>query len=230
MKLHPLFAVAAGLAGLATAPQAATVTYSIDPAQSSLRMTANYSNIPLTEQAAGSLTDSYSGTITGDLVGSTITFAGSSAIVANLHPSAPFAPTPSVAGSVDNYGGNVLTATIAFRSIVLDIASGTATHGSATTAPLSFTSGHADYDAVSLGVGVGTINLIGQSAANAAVGAVTIVTSGSTETLTIPVSITYPGDVTALFEGQIVAVRTVPEPASLAFGALGLAALLRRRR
>ena len=208
-------------------------TYTIDPARSSLTLAATYSVFAMSEQAAGSLIDSYNGTITGDLVGGTLTFSGGSAVMALLHPGAGsgFDPNPGTGGT-DNYGGQIpaIGATLAFRSIGFDLLSGNVVSGTPSTAPLEFFSGHADYFAPPLVPTDGTVDLIGESVANTSALNATLFTSGSVETLTIPITIIYPGDLTATFTGQLVAVRNIPEPTSLMLGAMGLAAGFRRRR
>lgn len=231
--LSPLFLTAVSLMALAGISRGALVTYTIDPARSSLTMAAAYSTFDITAQTAGSLIDSYNGSITGDLVGGTLTFSGGSTIIALLNPvaGAGFAPLPGT-GGIDNYGGEIqaIGATLSFRSINFDLLSGDVVSGTPSTAPLEFTSGHADYFAPPLVPPNGTVDFIGETAANTSALNATLLSDGSVETLTIPVTVFYPGDLSATFTGQIVAVRNIPEPTSLMLAAMGLAVGLRRRR
>ncbi len=229
----PFFLTAVSLVALAGISGAALVTYTIDPARSSLTMAAAYSTFTIIEQLPGSLIDSYNGSITGDLVGGTLTFTGGSTIIALLNPvaGAGFTPVPGT-GGVDNYGGAIpaIGATLSFRSINFDLLSGGVVSGTPSTAPLQFTSGHADYFAPPLNPTNGTVDFIGETAANTSALNATLLTAGSVETLTIPVIVFYPGDLSATFTGQIVAVRNIPEPTSLMLAAMGLAVGLRRHR
>lgn len=223
------------LLALAGISSAAIVTYTVDPTRSSLTLASAYGGQPATEQLPGSLVDSYNGTITGDLTGGTLTLSGGSAIMAMLHTAAGagFTPTPG-SGGVDNYGGQIqaFAAFIAYRSIGFDLPSGSLINGSPFADPFVLISGHADYSAgPPVSPPTGTVAFIGATAPNASALNATITTSGSIETLTIPISISYPGTLSAAFTGQIVAFRNIPEPTSLVLGAMGLTAgLLRRRR
>ena len=55
----PLFLAAVSLVALAGISRGSIVTYTIDPARSSLTMAVAYSTFAITAQSAGSLMDSY---------------------------------------------------------------------------------------------------------------------------------------------------------------------------
>lgn len=234
MKFKPFsfLLTAFSLAALSGISGAASVIYSVDPSRSSLSMTSAYDKNVITGQTAGSMIDSYNGTISGELDSGTLTFSVGSAINAQLNPvaGAGFLPFPG-SGGVDNYGGEIgaIGATLAFRSIVFDI-SGNVVNGTPSTASFKFTSGHADYLAPPLNPPAGTSNFLGKTIANSSAMNATILNDGFVETLTIPVEVIYTGNLSATFTGQIVAVRSIPEPTSLLLAAFGLAVGFRRRR
>ena len=217
-------AVLSGTAG------AAAVSYTVNPALSSLTVSGSFQGLPFSAQAAGSMVDGYSGTIVGDLTGSTVTFGAGSSITALENPAPAFLPAGA---GVDNYGVLVTLAGAqgAFRNIAIDF-SGSVTAGSAPVAStLTFTAGALDYFAPPLNPQNGSVALTGGIASNVAPGSVTLTQAAGIETLTIPVSITYDivGGSSQTFQGSIVATRVVPEP-SLGILALTGLALIRRRR
>lgn len=236
----------AGLFSLAAASRAAVVAYAIDPARSSLALTFQIDATGSGEawEAVAVQPLSYTGTISGDLSGNTLTFSNPSAtsLVASPHPGGPFPPAGS---GVDNHGvsfslfPNIDNGFIAFRDIAFTIPSGILQHGSPSSAPFVFTAGHAGW-ALPPSEGTGSQPFAAASSENfvnfsdASLPA-TLALEGTTETLTLPVALFHPDlpglDRTRiLFEGTIVATRIIPEPAAAAFGALGLLGLLRRRR
>jgi hypothetical protein len=161
--------------------------------------------------------------------------AGGAALTAALNPSAPGGGFLPAGSGVDNYAVTVNAAagggSIAFRDLVFDISGGTATHGAPTTATFLITAGKADYNAPAFGAG--SLPLPGASAANSSASPVSLVTAGLTETLTLPVTLVFPGDASTpstTFTGQFVLERTIPEPTSLVLAAAGLAGIFRRRR
>jgi len=233
MKNHPLLLTGLGLLACTSLAHAAIVTFTIDPVLSSLTLAADIMGVPLLEQTAGSLFDAYNGTITGDLIAGTLTFTGSSVITAAANPAAPGSGFLPAGAGVENYAVTIPAGlgggSIAFRDMVFDITSGSVLSGSPSSATFAFTAGHGDYDAAAFGVG--SLDLTGEApVANASGANATITVVGLTETLTIPISLTYTGDVNATFTGQLIATRTIPEPTSLVLGLAGLLSILRRRR
>jgi hypothetical protein len=195
--------------------QAAPATFTIDPASSSLTLSGSFQGAPFSSQSAGSLTDSYAGTITGDISGSTITFSGGSSITAQAHPNgASF--TPAGVG-VTNYGAQVAAIpgqVGALRNIVLDLTGGTASDGVAGSETLAFTSGKLDYAGPA--TGNGSLSLVNLSSLNSSTTPVSLITAGQVQTLTLPIAVTFDdgSGVIQTYTGSIVSLRTIPEPSS----------------
>lgn len=231
------------IAATAANSLAATVTYVVDPLQSSITLSGTAFSLAYAPQVPGSLTDSWSGSLTGDLTGGILTFTGGSSITANLSPLGPFstAPAPLPPGG-DNYGvtasGNPTgpyaplgpsTINGAYRSLELDIAAGTVTD---LTAPvgmsLKFIGGSKlDYGAVTTGLGnqAGSSSLVGVTGANTTATAASLLPSQ----VKIPVHFQTTGsNRSETWDGVIVA-NLVPEPASGLLMLLGLAGLASRR-
>jgi hypothetical protein len=227
-----VFTLLCAVVGIAvSASQAAPVTFAIDPTQSSITISGTFQGAPFSAQSAGSLVDNYAGAITGDLVGSTITFSGGSTLAALLHPNGALF-TPAGVG-VTNYG--VQIAAIpgqvgAYRDLVLDLTSGAATNGVAGGQNLAFTSGKLDYAGPA--TGPGSLNLIGASAPNSNASLVTLTTAGLIQTLRIPLTLNMNdgAGLVQTLDGVVVATRAVPEPSSLLIIALGLAGLVCARK
>src|SRR5215217_4512632 len=88
--------------GLVAATHAAPVTFDIDSAASSLTLSGSFQGAPFSAQTPTSLVDKYFGAIEGDLVASTLTFTGGSALIASVHPDAAVFTPPGVGDT--NYG------------------------------------------------------------------------------------------------------------------------------
>src|SRR5215218_6881092 len=83
-----LVGAAAGMAlGFSTAAWAVPANYTIVPGSSSLTITGNLTDNSASQQTAGSLTTSFSGTIVADRQASSIFFPGGSSFDAALQPS-----------------------------------------------------------------------------------------------------------------------------------------------
>ena len=224
----------------------AAVVYALNNSSSALNCTMVVAQVEGTQQVAGSLVDTYSGSLAVTRTGNTLTFSGGSTVDGDYKTGY----TPAVGfgdeGMEQNYGAkftglSFTTDTIYadVRDLRFDITSGTATVGSAangmvfTISPIitgvrpavNFTIPTA------FGGGYGSQGIYGMTATNASAGAVTIDTVGTTETLTIPVDVTYtlslggiPGSMR--LTGNLVGTRTVPEPSTIILLACGLASLL----
>ncbi|MGI8603305.1 MAG: hypothetical protein ACR2OZ_09935 [Verrucomicrobiales bacterium] len=236
-KLPPLPVVIAQ-AILATAPASATVvTYTIQSSQSALNISGTFSGFNFSPQSAGSMTDTFSGSITGDLIGSTLTFGGGSNMNADANPSAPFLPAVPDSGDPENYGVAIpapVNATGAYRRFTLDLPSGAVIHGAppAGGSTFSITEGFLDYNAPPANPPSGTVNFAGRIGVNVSNSNVSITQSGGIETLTLPVSFTFTdsGDtVSQTLDGTLVATRIIPEPSLPLLSVLATAALSFRR-
>ena len=190
-------AVALASVFFAATARAELITLNVDSALSSLTLSGSAYGLSFAEQAPGSLTAQYAGTITGDLSGGVFTFSGGSAI--NALATGPYSNAPNTIGpEMGNYGV-VASGTLpppysgfgpqvisgVYKNIILDLTAGTATNGAATTATFNFNSAHLDYGANPSGL-TGDSSMVGDNAANASASNVT----WNGTTLTIPVSFT----------------------------------------
>jgi len=211
-----------GVVSRAIVGQAATVTYSLLSAQSYLTLTGTVTSadIRIQPQSPGANTAHLAGSIVGDLSGNSITFSGTSSIVAQQNPDGFFAPAPNppLANRVDNMGlqgtllgGLVLAFQAALRNAEATITSGTATFNTLSTVDIGFTSGQLDYiDHLN-----GTQNQLNLTSFSpgSSTGTIERTISGGSDTITIPVSFTdqfsvaAPSDSTVTITGQIVADR-----------------------
>lgn len=222
---HSVAILVACLANAANYCCAETVTYTLDPARSSLTMGGEVLGVAVVPQAAGANLATYQGTITGDLSGGLLTFTGGSLIDAQLNPAGPF--VPASAGVEDNYGLLADTIPVVFRDLSFDITSGTVQDG---LAPSGMSFPAAFVIDSPLASGADTDNTANTSAAFAS-----LVTAGGLETLTIPIlrDSGAGGALHIVLEGQLVATRLVPEPATMGLASWGLLGCVwgyRRRR
>lgn len=226
------FSVLTALVCLTASPsRAALVSYDVDASLSSLSLSGTFLGQPISQQSPGSLTDFWDGTITGDLVGSTLTFSGGSAVIALGNPHAPFVPAGS---GVENYGGQVVAygAIAASRDLSFDFTAGSITHGVAPggASTVTMLTGHSDYF-VPPSTSSSSLS-IGDFSQNNSASLVSISQSLGVETLTLPMMFTFSTDsgVIQTLTGTLVATRSVPEPTTAMLGAAGLGLLSMRRR
>jgi len=177
---------------------AVTRDFTIDPTQSSVALSGDVAAITFKEQAPGSLSTSYSGTITLGLTDATVQITAGAM---NAAVSGDWLPGPNGQGGAApaDYGAQASipfgTATAALRNILLDLSSPTATltNGSfdAGSIVFSFSATSAaklDYNAGFLGSG--STNLAG-NATNKTATIATLTSVGGTDTLVINIDATF---------------------------------------
>ncbi|MDZ4780938.1 MAG: PEP-CTERM sorting domain-containing protein [Planctomycetia bacterium] len=207
------FAFLAVCLALTNASRAATVSYTINPDLSFLTMSGEVIGTPVTPQVVGADIAYYQGTITGDLTAGVLTFSGGSIIDALVNPAGPF-QLNTLPGE-DNYGVAAGAVPVAFRNIMMEIATGTVQDGVVPTGmdlPVSFT--------INSPLASGDDD---DTTPNSTALLASLSTAGNIETLTIPI-LRNSGEGGALhivLEGQLVASRVVPEPSSIALLGLG---------
>lgn len=236
-----IVALAFALSSASTA-LAVSVTFTIDPARSSLvvnqdptKTAANPTGdvtkvfgVAVKAQSAGSDTDFYTGTIVADETGGVLTFTGGSSIVAGLNPGAtPF--TPNKTPGLDNYGIQTVSATpttggvvfVALRNTSYDITTGTLSDG---VAPSGM---NLQIPNIPIPTGpFGDVTLLGAlttagGGSNSTTVPASLTTSGGIETLVIPITRITGTSAHFVTIGQITATRAVPEPSTIALGAVG---------
>jgi hypothetical protein len=198
-------------------------SWHMEPAQSSLKITAKVTNIltiTASPQVTGGDIDNFGGTLaigrTTQGGNTSLAFSGGSLLDATLNPVAPFSPPVGPGtGTEDNYGmkASFLTSTylVAVRDLALDITSGSAVVGQ--TAPVNF----------QIMAGIVSFNQNGGATTSAALDTaathpntssspLTIANTGGVERLTLPVTAKdtetiSPFTINITFSGQIVATR-----------------------
>jgi autotransporter-associated beta strand protein len=205
------FFAAACLARMVSESPAATITPVINTLQSTLNVTMTFNGSTATTQTTGSLSDGYSGAITASLANNALTFAGGSSIVAEAASTGYQPPIggANTEGSPQNYGGyfsSISVASFSFssdadlRGLNFDITGGSAAIGAPANG-LVFTieTGATNFSVTNLAA-IGVPNgyyseNLGKSGTNVATNTstspVTVTVAGATETLTIPVNLTY---------------------------------------
>lgn len=228
----PLLLLALALALPATGLRAELVTFTLDPARSSVALSGDASGAALQAQGPGSLEAIYDGTIVLDVGTSEIRFVGGSRIAPREPSSWQPGPKGADGSAPASYGGKAqlgaglfsISAVAATRRILLDLVS-----------PTSFPLQSGGFDATGLGfqfvetnnpvLDYKTTGIVNQKdgmalsglATNKLAGASTLVTEGTLQTLTLKVSATYvfelllPGDSSLSLSGQLVATRVVPD-------------------
>lgn len=219
----PALLTAIAVSGSILLCRAEPVTFTVDPARSSISLGGAVVGNTISEQAPGSLTTQYDGTLAADLTDSNITFTGTGTL--NAKDSGTWSPAANgEPGSAPaSYGAKATSflanATAAARNVQFTATSSPLpiANGSFDSAQIVFRFPDAgnsvlDYAVTGLLSDKDRIQLSGL-ATNEVTTTSTLVTSGDTQTLTIPIRATYfltlltPGDVRLTVTGQVVAVR-----------------------
>ncbi len=237
-------------AACSSAAVAQVFTFAIDPALSNLSLSGQAfssegSPLPLDPQAPGSMDTSYTGTITAELTGSTITLLSSS-MDADVSGTYDPGPAPGDYGFQADSGNPLIGSLVgAARDAVFSLTSGaiplTAKNAAQSfdlsTATFEGLNGQVDFDGegqLLSWLSGQSFTLVGQAATTvSSTTPATYMDVGGIKTLTLPFSANYVDFVSGAaidltLEGTIVA--TVPEPATLGLLILGTAALALRRR
>lgn len=205
------------------------VVFTLIPAQSSITLDSNWAGVPLVEQGPGSLTTTYSGTVTvnvdNKLAPTTIEFLGASATAADSGSWLPqrgggiAAGDPGMAEPA-NFAvkadlGLLGTAYAVLRDTVIGITNGpvpVTANQFDSTQTLTALAGQFEYNVpLALGGDVGSDPYDG-STPNTTFTQGSYVVSGSSITLTIPLEWIDDGDVTSIFSGQFVATASLSKP------------------
>lgn len=218
---------------------AATVVYDIDPVRSHIQLAGTVSGSAFQEQAAGSLSNAFTGTLIVELTETEIRFPGGSK--ASVPETQPYAPAPGGAnGSAPAAFGAKATVKVAVGPITLNATAAAAARTvSFDLESLNLTRTPIGFDARGVSFRIpesagtkldyrtsGTLTLSGSEpvlglALNRASNGTLALVDG-VETLTIPVDASYlfeilsPNDTEMKFVGEIVAKRrasTEPQPA-----------------
>lgn len=206
---------------------AATNSFTIDPAQTSVVLSGSVSGNPLNPQGPGSLSNQFTGTLIVDVTPSTIQFSGGSLI--DAFPNGTWQPLPGGgAGSAPaDYAGTVnlflVTGVAAIRNILLDVTSPVLPlqNGQFDSSSLAFrfltnSGGSVDYRVTGLASSSGSQALDGL-ATNGVTTAASLTDNGSLLTLVIPVDATQvltfisTNDTTLRLQGQLVATAPAGE-------------------
>jgi autotransporter-associated beta strand protein len=216
-RRHPMAAaclvVAVCLAWITSYSRASQISPSIDSTQSSLNLVLTVAGATATAQAPGSLSDSYTGSITADLTNNVLTFTGGNSIRANAAPGQNFLPHlqssggTNTEGSVQDYGAYESKITVIifstssdidFRDLKLDITAGSVAIGAK---PNNLTFATENHSCSNYTLNIPSLGDVGNyskelynpvlTATDASANVVTVTKSGSSGVLTIPVDATF---------------------------------------
>lgn len=199
------------------------VTFTLDPARSSVTMSGTVQGNTITQQGAGSLTTRYTGALKTELRADSIQFTTASFVDAQVNGN--WEPKIGGAAGTDpaDYGGQAsnffATVKAALRNLLLNVTSATlpvsGTNFNASAIEFAFpasSSSSLDYRVTGLTSDSGTRTLSGV-ASNAVGSTGTLVTAGDRQELTIPIDTTFqfnlitPNDVTLRLTGSLVGTR-----------------------
>lgn len=223
MKAMPVRLAVTACLCLHTLAAAQTVTFTLDPERSSVALSGSIAGFAASQQAPGSLTARYEGTLNTLLTANMIEFTGGSLVAARN--SGAWAPKAEGQAGTEPacYGATasafLTTAQAAARQVVLDITSLpiALVAGEFDSQPLAFSfapgsSARVDYRVTGLLSENGSEPLAG-IATNAVATASRLETVGNVQTLTLPIDAEFtltllnPDDSRLKFAGQLVATR-----------------------
>jgi hypothetical protein len=225
-----------GSALFASPAGAELATFYVDPAQSRLTLSGGIANpasfFGFFPVGPGSMEAAFGGTIVADRDGSSLTVSGGSSITALANPGGPFLPAGP--GNVDVFGmvTNSFNGTANNRmyDVVLDLVSGSLSHGSAFSGNVAFIGGGGIFPFFR----PDPLPLVYFPVSNFSASAISLTSDGTVETLTIPIdtNLFATSDdrsyVLTRLTGTLVATSVVPAPAATAL--LGMAGLVMSRR
>lgn len=217
--------------------KAELLTFNLDPARSSVSLSGSVSGIALQEQAAGSLTTSYAGTIVAEVTPTQIEFVGGSRVAAReMNTWQPGingveGSAPASYGAKGHSGGFLsVDALAASRRLLFDVTSGPLVLVDGRFAGTSLVFRFVDTNNPVLDYRVvGVLNengskVLGGLANNTVIGATSLSTVDGVETLKISVAATFlfelllPNDTQLILTGELVATRgSAPEPPEVFF-------------
>ena len=222
-------------------PAATPVTLTVDSSRSSITLAGNAFTLNYVQQAAGSLVDTFSGTIVAnDMGGGVLSFPGSSAITGVL--GGPFATSPYPGGPYPgNYGMTagpafvppygIVTVNGTYTGLTLDLTAGSVQNGFASSAfglAETWIGGTLIWGAATSGYGPqgGTSSMVGVTGPDTSASLV----SWDGTTLTLPVQFHTTGaNRYEDWSGTLVATVVVPEPTTLGLALLGLGLLAAKK-
>ena len=246
MKTTPNFIkLTAGSVAIATllclpvSTPAAPVTLAVNSSRSSITLAGNAFTLNYVQQAAGSLVDTFSGTIVAnDMGGGVLSFPGSSAITGVL--GGPFATSPYPGGPYPgNYGMTagpafvppygIVTVNGTYTGLTLDLTAGSVQNGLASSGLVeTWTAGTLIWGANTSAYGPqgGTSSMVGVTGPDTSASLV----SWDGTTLTLPVQFhTIGSNRYEDWSGTLVATVVVPEPTTLGLALLGLGLLAAKK-
>jgi len=219
------------MALLPIAARSELLTFTVDPDRTTVALSGEASGAPLQEQAPGSLSARFHGTVVIEVAAATVLFPGGSRVTPEEAHSWEPGPDGANGSAPASYGGRAqigsglfsVSAIAATRRLSFDVLS--------LPVPLEGNSFDAegvrfqfvetnnptlDYRTSGL-VNLREGRLLTGLATNKVAGASSLVTEGTTQTLTLQLNATYlfelltPGDSSLSLSGQLVATRVIPD-------------------
>jgi hypothetical protein len=212
-----------GSGGLCTT-QAARQVFTLDSSQSQITVAGKAAGFTFSEQAPGSLTTHYHGTMNMEVAANAIQFTGGSTMDAQTNGVWQPASGGGTGSAPGDYGGKASitfgTAYTALRNVVVDVTSGilSITNGNFDSSALVFsfpTNAHSVFDYNAGFLGSGTVPLAGYST-NTVLNGASLTNTTAGQKLTIHLDATYifsllsSNDSTLHMTGQLIATGAPP--------------------